>query len=531
MKKLKRIVTVLTGLVVSGAGLVSCTQLAESDGLSVTTVQIDTGDLRGEQVNGVYSFKGVPYAQPPVNELRWRSPQPAQAWSGVRDATQYGPHCAQLSNEMLWFDLDNSSEDCLTLNVWTPQIESSEPLPVMVWIHGGGYVNGSGNIARLNSPDFAGRGVVLVTVNYRLSSFGFMTHPALAAANPEEPNGNYALQDLILALQWVQGNIGQFGGNPDNVTIFGESAGAGLVNTLLVLPGSEGLFHKASSQSSSVGLSPEPYTDRRAAFQVASDKAGARFAKKAGIADPKTATREVADAMRALSTEEVLAAIDFRDRFTPVADGVLLPGHVGTLLAEGKQHAVPYLTGGVSWEASLGRSIGGPFSPENLTRIIPEEVKSEFYPGLSGAELEDTVFKDMVVLAASNYVADAMAKKGQGVYRFYFSYVANARRATQPGVAHADDIAFVLGTLDAESDLTEITATDREYSDLMQSYWVQFATTGNPNGIDLPPWPEVSADVSPVLEIGDDIVVHEEFSAERLQYHMERSQKLLQSAR
>jgi para-nitrobenzyl esterase len=525
-----------TILVLKLACIVAVTLTASSCALvnepsTAPVVQIDTGLVRGAAVDGVYAWRGIPFVKPPVNELRWRSPQPAEAWSGVRDALGYGANCAQLNNDMMWFDLGAYSEDCLNVNVWTPEYSGTEKLPVMVWIHGGGYVNGSGNIARLNSPDFAKRGVVLVTFNYRLSAFGFMTHPALAAANPDEPSGNYGLQDAVAVLEWVQNNIGAFGGDANNVTIFGESAGAGLVNTLLVAPSSADLFHKAISQSSSVGLAPEPYLDRRAGFQPASDKGGQAFARKAGIEDYKSAAPEVAAAMRALSTDAALEVIDFRDRFTPVVDGQFLPAHVGTLLAEGKQHAVPYITGGVSWEASLGRSIGGPFSPENLTRIIPVEDKQRLYPELTGPALEDAVFADLVILAASNYVSGKMAQHSPAVYRFFFSYVADARRGKQPGTAHADDIAFVLGTLDAEADLTEITSKDLEVSELMQSYWVQFAATGNPNSRDLPAWPPISADASPVLEVGDEITLHAEFLSDRLAYHTQRSEKNLAKAR
>jgi para-nitrobenzyl esterase len=503
-----------------------------TDTLGPTAVQTASGMLRGERVGQSLSFKGIPYAQPPVGELRWRSPRPAAAWEGVRPANAYSPNCMQLDNDVLWFELGEISEDCLYLNVWTPAAANAQDdLPVMVWIHGGGYVNGSGNTALLNSPQLAERGVVLVTFNYRLSAFGFMTHPALAAANPEEPNGNYGLQDVLLALQWVRDNIKAFGGDPNNVTIFGESAGAGLVNTLLVAPNAGGLFHRAISQSSSVGLAPEPYPDRRAGFQPPSDKGGQALARKAGIADYKSADVAVADALRALEAEDLLGLIDYRDRFTPVVDGRVLPDQVGVLFAAGAQHPVPYITGTVSWEASLGRSIGGPFSPENLSRIIPEPDKQRLYPGLTGAELEDAVFGDIVVFAASDYVAGHMAAKGVDVYRFYMTYVASDRRKTQPGVAHQNDIAFVFGTLDAEADLKAIAPQDTAVSNLMQSYWVQFARTGNPNAPDLPRWPRTTGTAAPVLELGDEIRVHEAFYTERMRYHIARSQKLLERSR
>jgi len=494
-------------------------------------VEADTGRLRGSVIDGVNSFKGIPFAAAPVGELRWVPPQPPIAWDGVRAATEYTPHCAQIDPGILWFELDAISEDCLTLNVWSPASSQSAGLPVMIWIHGGGYSNGSGNIARLNSPAFAKQGVVLVTVNYRLSVFGFLNHPALAASHPDMPTGNYGLLDVIAGLEWVQRNIAAFGGDPGNVTIFGESAGAGLVNLLLVTPKSQGLFHRAISESASVGLAPDPYPDKRAGFLPPANKLGTNYAKKLGIADYKSASPEVAAALRAMTTEQLLSVLEIVDRYTPVVDGVTLPDQVGALTAAGKQHRVSYITGGNSWEASLGREVGGGFSPEFAAKLLTQDDKERLYPGLGGDALADQVFGDLIVLSGSRYTANQMVKAGVPVYSYYLSYVAADRQATQPGAAHTDDIAFVLQTLDNESDLEVITEKDREVSALMSAYWVQFAKTGNPNRDGLPEWPVYAAPDGSILEIGNTVDVREAFMQERMEFHIKRGSDLTEKTR
>ncbi|MCP4090749.1 MAG: carboxylesterase family protein [Gammaproteobacteria bacterium] len=496
-------------------------------------VKIDSGYLQGAVVDGVPVFKGIPYAAPPVGDLRWRPPQSVKSWRGSLDATDYAPHCAQYEADILWFDLDEISEDCLTLNVWTAGQNHREKRPVMVWIHGGGYSNGSGNIARLNSPVLARQGVILVTINYRLGPFGFMTHPALAASNPDDPVGNYGLQDVVASLKWVQKNISTFGGDPENVTIFGESAGAGIVNTLLVAPAAEGLFHRAISQSASVGLAPEPYPDRRAGFLPPSNKAGEELVKrlnlnKLGFTDSKSADPELANALRRIRSKDILRALTKTDRYTPVVDGEFLPDQVGVLMAAGEMHKVPYITGGNNWEASLGREVGGGFSPEFAGKLLTAEDKERLYPGLEGEALDDQIFGDLIVLSGSHYVADQMVAQGVPVYSYFLTYVAKARRAAQPGVAHTDDIAFVMQTLDNEEDLEdEVTAADRQISVLMSTYWTQFAKMGNPNREDLPEWPLYTGDNGPILEIGDEIVVWDTLLEERINFHIERGQNLL----
>jgi para-nitrobenzyl esterase len=497
-----------------------------SSSINNLQVDVETGRLQGAMVDDVAAFKGIPYAAPPVGELRWRPPQPAASWNGVRSATDYGPYCAQPVSEVLGFKLGAFSEDCLILNVWTPDLSPAEKLPVMVWIHGGGYSQGSGNVSRLNSPTLTKEGVVLVTMNYRLAQFGFMAHPAIIASNPEDPQGNYGVLDTIALLEWVQRNISAFGGDPDNVTIFGESAGAGLVNTLMIAPRAKNLFHRAISQSSSVGLALNQQVDRRMGFRPAGLKAGEAYVKNLKLGE----TDDLAATLRSLTTEELLAGLGYRDRFTPLVDHDVIPGQPASLYAAGKHHSVPYITGGVSWEASLGRAIGGGFSPASAAMLVPAEDKLRLYSGLEGEELEDAIFGDLLALSSSRYLAENVSLNNKNVYRFLFSYLAEDRRARQPGVAHTDDIAFVMQTLDKEADLEIITDRDWEVSQLISAYWVQFAKTGNPNREGLPEWPAFQPESPRTLEIGDEVIVHEDFLGDRMAYHVQRGVEMVRDA-
>ena len=263
---------------------------------------------------------------------------------------------------------------------------------------------------------------MLVTINYRLALFGFMTHPAITASHPDEPAGNYGLLDAVAALQWIQRNIAAFGGDPGNVTIFGESAGAGVVNHLMVMSNSAGLFHRAISQSSATGIAPRAVIDRRAGFEPSGEAVAIKFVEKLGVAD----SEDIASTLRSMTTEELLAGMGERDRFTPVIEGNIIPDQLGFLYAEGKQHKVPYMNGGVSWEASLGRSIGGGFSPEFAAKLVPPVDQVRLYPGLSGEALEDRIFGDLIIMSGSRHIANSMSAIGAPVYSFYFTYVPEA---------------------------------------------------------------------------------------------------------
>ena len=485
-------------------------------------VRIDSGWLLGSEENEVLSFKGIPFAASTEGINRWLPPQKKESWRGTRDAQDYGDFCPQSKRDTLWFELGKTSEDCLSLNVWTPKKTSATKLPVMVWIHGGGYLQGSGNIPRLNNPEFVKQDVVLVTVNYRLNVFGFFAHPDLVQQSGDEMVGNYGLLDVIAALEWVQRNIHLFNGDPNNVTVFGESAGASLISYLMITPESKGLFHKAISQSAAVGLAPDTHINERVGFNVSGMEIAKKFTQRMGLE-----LNQSMDQLRQLSSDEIIQKLDPRSVFGPMIDGTLIPDHVGLLFAQGKQHDVPFLIGGNSWEASLGRQIGGGFSPEFISRLVPKKDRDMLYPGLQGEQLEDQVFGDLVLLSTGRYMANQMAYVDAKTYHYHFSYVASEKVNKQPGAAHADDIAFVMKTLEVE--LENVSEKDKQISNLMHNYWVQFAKTGNPNLPGQPKWTPYNQDNGSVLEIGDTIALKNNFLNERINYHINRGTNFLQS--
>ena len=485
-------------------------------------VRIDSGWLLGSEENEVLSFKGIPFAASTEGINRWLPPQKKESWRGTRDAQDYGDFCPQSKRDTLWFELGKTSEDCLSLNVWTPKETSATKLPVMVWIHGGGYLQGSGNIPRLNNPEFVKQDVVLVTVNYRLNVFGFFAHPDLVQQSGDEMVGNYGLLDVIAALEWVQRNIHLFNGDPNNVTVFGESAGASLISYLMITPESKGLFHKAISQSAAVGLAPDTHINERVGFNVSGMEIAKKFTQRMGLE-----LNQSMDQLRQLSSDEIIQKLDPRSVFGPMIDGTLIPDHVGLLFAQGKQHDVPFLIGGNSWEASLGRQIGGGFSPEFISRLVPKKDRDMLYPGLQGEQLEDQVFGDLVLLSTGRYMANQMAYVDAKTYHYHFSYVASEKVNKQPGAAHADDIAFVMKTLEVE--LENVSEKDKQISNLMHNYWVQFAKTGNPNLPGQPKWTPYNQDNGSVLEIGDTIALKNNFLNERINYHINRGTNFLQS--
>jgi len=494
------------------------------DGISSNPV-IDTteGPVTGLFTDRIHSFKGIPYATPPVGELRWRAPQPPPIHAETLAAKDFGRICSQRDMPALGHRSSDSSEDCLTLNIWTPDIENTAGLPVMVWIHGGGYVSGSSNTQRLNGAALAKKDVVLVSINYRLNAFGFFTHPAITKAQANEAHANYGLLDVIAALTWVQNNVEQFGGDKNNVTIFGESAGANIVDNLLIMPQADGLYQKAISQSSSFGLAPEPDLEKRIGFLPSGDSAGKKMVERLGLSDLDD--ESLVPALRQLTAEQLINAVPANERFTPVVDRHIRPQQAGLLFGSGQFAKVPYMSGSVSWEASLGHQIGGNFAPKNFARLIPKADKERLYADQQGAALEDAIFTDLIILSPTRYVANAMQNAGAPVWRYHMTYVAEERRDAQPGVAHADDIAFVMQTLD--KDLEQPTATDWNVSKVMSDYWVQFARTGNPNFDGAVNWESYEAERNNVLIFDEQPVIEEDFFAERMDFQNQRSYQFL----
>lgn len=487
-------------------------------------IGISSGDVQGVVEQGIHVFRGIPYAAPPTGELRWRAPKPMHAWQGVRPAQKFGPFCPQNAPSVGDAPLGDMSEDCLTLNIWTPSINEDVGLPVMVWIHGGGYLVGSGAEPHYTGSAFAKKGVVFVTINYRLGVLGFFAHPALSASQDDEPLGNYGLMDQIAALEWVQENIAAFGGDPNNVTIFGESAGAGSVIYLMVATSAAGLFHRAISQSSAVGLQPDPFLKQPSGRRLAVEEQGEILASGMEL-DQES---DVIAAMRQASFDELLKVVDPRVQPRPLVDGQIIIDKVSTLFSQGKQRDVPYLAGGNSWEASLGYAVGGGFSPTLRARAMTPETTTRLYGDFDATGAIDQWFGDTVILTPTRYLVTQMRNVTSPAYLYHLSYLTESRRGKQPGVAHGDDIPYIFQTMDIVFD--EVSDRDRKVSDLMNAYWIQFAKTGNPNRKGLPEWPEYSRELDTLLEISDEVKVRQGYLAERWDFHEKLSLERLSPA-
>ncbi|MHB1957997.1 MAG: carboxylesterase/lipase family protein [Acidobacteriaceae bacterium] len=461
------------------------------------TVVTDRGSVQGtfSSDGQVRAFLGIPYAAPPVGPLRWKPPQPAPAWSGVRSATRFGPRCmqTQLFPDMVFRD-SGPSEDCLTLNVWAPAEKNSAPLPVMVWIYGGGFITGGSSEPRQDGEHLARKGVIVVSMNYRLGIFGFFALPSLAAESPKHAAGNYGLMDQAAALDWVRRNIAAFGGDPAKVTIFGESAGSISVSAQMASPVSRGLFVGAIGESGGAltgpGLTFQPLP--------VSEQRGRRFAQSAFKNSSLAFLRSVSAAhlLKAAS-----AAPHSHGIFWPNVDGDFLPESVPAIYAKGNQARVPLLAGWNQDEGS-GEVLGQPEKPTPASlramatkRFGPRaEDFLRVYAAANDAEAlraaED--FSGDAFIAYSTWEwLEAQVKTGNApVYRYRFDLGSpgDPIHPASIGAFHSDDIEYVFGTLDSRRG-AKWRPEDDKLSELMQAYWTNFAKTGDPNGAGLPAWP------------------------------------------
>jgi para-nitrobenzyl esterase len=452
---------------------------------------IDAGTVRGTLDGGVASFKGIPYAAPPVGPLRWHAPMPVQSWTGARDATGYGNDCVQTR---LPGDVASTtqpmSEDCLVLNVWTPRPASGGKLAVMVYIHGGGYAIGSGSSAILDGSRLAARGVVVVTLNYRLGRFGFFANPALTREAGGGPTGNWGLMDQIAALKWVQRNIAAFGGDPAKVTIFGESAGGASVNRLMTSLAARGLFVRGIAASGGG-------RDHWPSLAEAEAK-GAAFASSEGIAGDDIA------ALRALPADRVKGVItllngDETKYSGPITDGKIITDDPNTLFAAGQAKGIRYIVGSNSDElgfipapllasfvakatAALGGGVDAVRAAYGSPEIYAHKIASDF-----------PFTEPALALAARQSAATP-------TWLYRFGYVVEEKRATLAGAPHASDIPFQFDNLAATGG--KVTPADMAAAKLVADYWVNFAKTGDPNGAGLPRWPRFDAESQTLLAIG-----------------------------
>jgi para-nitrobenzyl esterase len=470
-------------------------------------VKVDTGELQGVVQEGVISFKGIPFAAPPSGDLRWRPPLPAGRWDGVRQAAEFGPNCMQGR-----FGPPPPagapappapSEDCLFLNVWRPADPAARKLPVMVWIHGGGFVGGSGALPGAGGAPLARQGVVLVTINYRLGRFGFFAFPALSREHPDETKGNYAYMDQIAALQWVKRNIAVFGGDPGNVTIFGFSAGGVSVHSLLASPMARGLFHKAIAQSggsrdSVLTARPMREDGIDPNYPVSGETIGVSFAKSMGIEGTDQAALA---SLRALSADQVLRGAPVaaganapQIELTPILDGRLITETAESAYKARRQPRVPLLVGSNSADTA-GNRIKAATKDEFFARFGSRsaQAKAAYDPDGSTdlATMVSRANDDFGQAEPARFAANAFAANGSPAYLYRFSYVASAmRERMRAGAPHGGEISFVFGTLGTgPGPAWTPSPEDLAVSRMAQSYWVNFARTGDPNGPGLPAWP------------------------------------------
>lgn len=464
-------------------------------------VEVEQGRLSGLVSDGISSFKGVPFAAAPVGPLRWRPPQAPPHWSGVRAAQEYGPACPQPDRP----DgggvgrFANQSEDCLTLNIWAPAGTSQGAgLPVMVWLHGGAHRLGAGSARLYDGSELARQGVVLVTVNYRLGLLGYFAHPALtASAGAGEPLGNYGLMDQLAALQWVQANIARFGGDPSNVTVFGESAGAADTIYLLANPNARGLFAKAIVQSGG-GL-------QRAQSLSTQEEAGVRYAAAIGFG--ASATLEQLRAAPATRWVEAQGGLRGGLGFGPFVDGRLVTEAPWVTFRDGRENDVPLLIGANSDEGSVLATLGVPDAALELAlgeRVA--DLRALFPPTLAEQAFRRQAMGDAVFVAPARWIAQ-QAADGAPSYLYHFSYVATRRRGSVPGAGHATEIPYVFQTWTGTPLEALISAQDRALSQTISACWVSFARTGAPACAGAPAWPAYDPQSDLGMEFGEQIVV------------------------
>ncbi|MEE4193301.1 MAG: carboxylesterase family protein [Halieaceae bacterium] len=457
--------------------------------LTATELTLPQGRLLGDARAGISHFLGIPYAAAPVGARRWQPPGPAPQWRGSRDATHLGAQCLQTpypaGSPYLQVPAE-SDEDCLFLNVWTPALPAAEPLPVMVWIHGGNFTRGSGGLPVYNGRALAARGVVVVTFNYRLNVFGYLAHPALSAEQGGH-SGNYGLMDQIAALQWVQDNIAHFGGDPARVTVFGESAGSSAVNQILATPGARGLVQGAIGQSGAFFMKQPELEDGYAVATQLAARLGANSL----------------DRLRDVPAADLLAAFAELEatgvQVGPVVDGALIPDQLLDLYEQGEFARVPTLLG-YNRDEATSFALYPDFPGIFRTQTEFEEGLWSFagpaalpliwaYPEQPGSQRPYLDFwRDAVFGWNMQTWAQLSEAAGQSAWLYFFTHAPNDFWGEQLGAYHAAEIPFVFGNKVPSH------PEDLAVRELVQSYWVNFARTGNPNGEGLPRWPSYSDD-------------------------------------
>jgi len=493
--------TLIAMLIVFAANLASAAD-------SGPIVAVTGGQVRGVLLDkGGAVFKGIPYAQPPVGDLRWREPMPVKAWPGVRDATKYGAMCAQKPSFLVQGIV--TSEDCLSVNVWTPEWPAKSRLPVMVWIPGGGNMGGGSALNSTDGESLIRRGVVVVSLNYRLGPFGFFSHAALTRESPHRTSGNQGILDQIAALKWVRDNIAKFGGDPGNVTIFGVSAGSLDVSVLMTTPLSKGLFHHAIGQSGAAVLAGDPLSLREAEKRGQTAALRWKAPVNASVKDLRAVSAD--DILAGEPKLEVMASTVFTSfpNLGIIVDGYVFPRKPAEVFAAGQEHHVHLLLGSNAREqiplvplpTDLAKAIDEAYGPlgERAKALYVGDADPQY-----GMPLEqwgtDTSFRCSSVVQLAWHAA-----AGNSAFEYEFARVPKGNEAL--GSTHAVEFSYVFGTLDegigGMGPPAVATEVDERISDAMQQYWTNFAKTGDPNGKGLPVWPKFDTSSRAYIQFTD----------------------------
>lgn len=509
----KRLIILLATVFLIGSAAIPMAGCAKP---SLEVINLDSGKARGTLVDGIWSYLGIPYAAPPIGDLRWREPQPVKPWEGIRDCNEFGLACPQ--PKTILYDMGQTSEDCLYLNVWSPAKSPNDKLPVMVWIHGGGFTTGSGSLDMYNGTNLAKQNVIVVTINYRLGPFGFLSHPLLRQESQHGASGNYGLLDQIAALKWVQQNIKALGGNPDCVTIFGESAGGISVCDLMVSPLADGLFQRAISESGSFS---DAYPVGGRGTVENADKTGQELAANLGCDKAK----DVLAVMRQKTTDEVFKAA-FADydpteaggstKFWPIVDGWVIPDNPWSPFTAEKQKKVPLLIGTNANEGSLF-VVTDPKTSKMSQQDYAELLQTVYgdhasevlavFPVANTEDIPAVLIKLRTVMsfsAGALHAADTTAKNNSPVYMYQFTRVPDTP-LKKYGAFHGLEIFYVFGNLHAGKVVVPDNKMDISLSQDIMKYWTNFAKSGDPNGPGLPKWPAYSSETGQYIDLGDQI--------------------------
>ena len=481
-----------------------------------TLIETTSGQFRGVIENDALAWKGVPYAAPPVGALRWRPPQPFAASAETRDSSEFGHACPQTipDSRPEWAKEHlrsvGMSEDCLTLNIWRPGQPAGKQLPVMVYFHGSSWKYASSGWPVWTGDDIASEGVIVVTLNYRLGLLGRFAHPALSRLHSDELLANYSLMDAIAALRWVNDNAEAIGGDPDRITIFGHSAGGVMVNFLMITPQSRGLFHRAIAQGSAVQLDCSRHLSQRslpgAAYASMEDE-GIEFAKHVGLSGTSD---EIARALRSLPVETLIEYPPPDLLLNPVIDGNLVPGDIAKMFEQGRQHNVPYMTGVSNWEWNQIDNvplIAKWFMASSLLEGLSEDDLAIFDDKWTRIGVSQRWFGEGLFIASTRHLAKEMQSVAAPAWHYHVTYLPESLRSTTPGAPHGMEVPYLFGHIWEEPAYhrpveVELNDEDRRFGEIVRSYWLNFARTGNPNGPGLPDWPQFDTETDYTMDLG-----------------------------